>query len=159
MTQTDLNRAVRHARRKRVLGPDARCSRCGCTDLTALTERTRQGKRVILCYECAQIRSRRATVERHHLLGRVNDPSTVGMPGNLHRDLSDKQLDWPEEVRHNTHRNPLLTLAGVFYALHDVLQWLVQRWRKIADNLVKAGRWAESKGGPHWWVEAGLEPL
>jgi hypothetical protein len=156
MSQEAINRTVRTSRRARVLGPDAHCSRCGYTDQSALVQRTRQKQRVILCYECAQATDRKATAERHHPLGQANDPSTVGAIGNLHRDLSDRQLDWPEEVRKNEHRNPLWWIAGIFYSLYDYLQWLVEFPRRIGDMLVAAGHWAEQQGGPQWWVKAGI---
>jgi hypothetical protein len=97
------------------------------------------------------------TIEAHHPLGAANDSSTVGTLGNLHRGVSDSQQDWPAEVRNNPHRNPLWRVAGIFYSLHDYLQWLVRASRKIGDMLVQIGHWAEQQGGPQWWEDAGIQ--
>jgi hypothetical protein len=107
-----------------------------------------------VCYECLSIRQGKATTEAHHPLGQANDPATVETLGNLHRALSDSQVDWPEEVRCNVHRNPLWWVAGLFYSLHDYLKYVVRMSRTIAELLVKAGHWAEQLGGPRWWVAA-----
>jgi hypothetical protein len=157
MSQKHVARAVRTTRRQRAVGPDAHCTNCGSKDLAALVWRTRKGVRVLLCYERAQARDRKPTVEQHHPLGAANDPTTVGMPGNPHRNLSDQQLDWPDEVRHNEHRNPLWWIAGIFYALRDYLQWLERSCRQIGDILVKAGHWAGQQGGVGWWKDAGIQ--
>ena len=52
---------------------------------------------------------------------------------------------------------PLWWIAGIFYSLHDYLQWLMQRCRTIGNLLVKAGHWAEQQGGPQWWLAAGIQ--
>src|SRR5258706_2831829 len=57
----------------------------------------------VLCYEDLLLQQGKATIEAHHLLGNANDPSTVGVAGNLHRALTDSQEDWPEESRRNRH--------------------------------------------------------
>ena len=40
MSQLEINRAVRHARRRRTLGADARCDECGSTDVVSLVKAT-----------------------------------------------------------------------------------------------------------------------
>jgi hypothetical protein len=199
MSQSDLNRAVRHARHARQLGSDPHCATCGSREPVSLVKPTAKGiatpqsmpsakssrapsaksastspstphakstpsaksapsrtPHATLCYECLLIQHGKSSVETHHLLGQANDPSTVDTLGNLHRALTDSQQDWPEEVRHNTHRNPLWWLAGIFYSLHDYLAWLLRTCRKIGDLLVQIGHWAEQQGGTQWWAVAGV---
>ncbi|MGO8947060.1 MAG: hypothetical protein ACLQUY_05235 [Ktedonobacterales bacterium] len=157
MSQEAINRAVRKNRRSRVLGPDARCSRCGCTELSALVVRTRQKQRVILCYECAQVTGRKATTEKHHVIGQATDPDLViGVPANEHRALSDRQLDWPEAVRHNPNRDPLLVLAAMCHSLKDQLQHWVDLLELVAAWFVELSKALRAKFGECWWNTLGV---
>ena len=160
MSEEQLKRVVRTTRRKRTLGPDARCAQCGCADLSALVRRKHGQKYRILCYECAQGQDGKRTTERHHVVGHVNDKqATVEVPGNMHRALSDRQYDWPDEVRHNLQRDPLLWLAGLLYSIRDYLHYLVEIAGHIADWLVEAACTFRTKFGDTWWTELGLSWL
>jgi len=123
-----------HARRTRVLGPDARCRQCGEAALAAL-QRDTEG---IICYECDRARRGKRTVENHHPLGKANDMNTtIGVPGNFHRQLSAMQADWPEAVRNNPTRDPLLWVVAVALAVRDFASVLTVYAQQIADWLVQ----------------------
>src|SRR4051812_46761107 len=96
-----LNRAVRKARRRRT-GKHVPCRICGKPTWVPQSSTADE-----LCYECRSRTAGRLTTEIHHVLGRELDPDlTVEAPGNLHRDLSELELDWPTEVRNNPTRDP-----------------------------------------------------
>jgi hypothetical protein len=194
MSQESLNRAVRTTRRTRTLGPDARCSRCGCADPTMLVQpppptpnstakppsspasnsatgrrstisprppASKPSKKRILCYECLLIQQGKATTEAHHLLGKANDATTtIPAPGNQHRVQSDRQREWPEEVRNNRHRDPLLELAGWCLSLKDHLACWVERLGHVATWLVRLRQaLLDHFGTPTWWIPLGVPPL
>jgi hypothetical protein len=159
MGQEALNREVRTARRTRTLGPNAYCSHCGCVDPTALVKRTRQGKRVILCYECAQARDGKRTVEDHHLLGKASDEVTIPVPGNAHRVLSDLQLDRSAALRDNPDRDPLIWLAQLCHALKDIFTYCVEWLDRIAEWLLALSQELRAQFGTGWWTALGVPPF
>ena len=151
-----LNRAVRHKRRKRKIMPDARCSRCGCPIWLALEQ---QGEET-LCYECARAAEGRLEDEGHHLIGWELEPTvTATLPGNAHRVVSDFQLDWPEEVRTNPTRDPLLIAGAVILAIWDVGRALSLYFRPIVDFLLRLWRWLVKMYGEQWFTVLQLGPL
>ncbi len=152
MSQAAVNRAARKAQRQRQFGAQALCARCGWDQLDALS---RLGNE-ILCYECLCIEKGKATVERHHILGRANDPQTVGIPANLHRALSDGQQDWPETVRRNVNRDPLLWIAGLACSLRDLLAWLLDHCDDIIRFLVELAGTLRGRHGATWWEDLGI---
>src|SRR5215207_10054283 len=113
--QAAINRAARTTARTSRLGMNARCHQCGWTDPMALT----RGEIGILCYECLAIAQGRTPVEAHHVLGRANDATTIPVPGNLHRHLSEQQRDWPDDLRNHPYRDPLLWIATALLSLQD----------------------------------------
>jgi hypothetical protein len=159
MSQEALDRAVRKTRRTRTLGPDARCSRCGCADPTPLDCRTRQGKRVLLCYECAQVRDGKRTVEDHHLLGKANDKTKIPVPGNVHRVLSDLQLDQPTALRDNPDQDPLIWLAQLCHALKGMFTYCVEWLDRIGEWLLALSSRLRERFGTTWWDELHLPPF
>lgn len=152
MGQEAIDRAAREARRRRVLGAGTGCPRCSWEELPALTKDANG----VLCYECRCAEPGRATVEQHHHAGRANDPATVPVPGNLHRELSERQHDWPAEVRRNPERDPLLWLAAACYGLRDHLAWWAAWLARVADWLVALARELRDRSGPAWWMELGV---
>jgi hypothetical protein len=115
---------------------------------------------LILCYECLLILQGKATTEAHHVLGKSNDASTtIPAPGNQHRHQSDLQQDWPEEVRDNCHRDPLLELAGWCLSLKDLLVCWIQRLGRVARWLLSLSqalrRYFKT---PQWWEPLGVSP-
>jgi len=155
MSEEAINRAVRRTRTARPLGPDATCWKCGCADPTMLHRP--KNKRKIWCYECASLEDGQSAIEQHHLLGEANDPTTVGVPGNLHRVLSDAQIDWPQEVRYNHTRDPLLWIAGLCLSLRDIARELVGLLEGIATFLVQLSHALQERLGTMWWVVLGLD--
>src|SRR4051812_18800344 len=102
-----LNRAVRNARRRRT-SQHVPCTECGKRIWA------KKGTKPGLCYECQARAAGKGTSEVHHILDRGIDPNlTVEVPGNLHRDLSELQLDWPPEVRKNRANDPILIAMAV----------------------------------------------
>jgi hypothetical protein len=151
MSEEAINRAVRRTRKARPLGLDAKCWKCGCADLTALHRP--KYKKKIWCYECASLEDAKSAVEEHHLLGKANDPeTTAGVLGNLHRPLSDAQIDWPQEVRYNTERDPLVWIAGLLYSLHDIFCVLASPLKGAADFLVWLSRLLRRLLSSTWWL-------
>lgn len=145
-----------HARRKRVLGPDARCRQCGETAIAAL-QRDAEG---IICYECDRARKRKRTTEDHHPLGKANDMNTtIGVPGNFHRQLSAMQADWPEAVRNNPTRDPLLWIAAVALAVRDFASVLTVYAQQIADWLVQFHAALVAQRGAAWENTFPVPPL
>jgi|GEM_PF-1154418 len=155
MSQEEINRAVRRTRKARPLGPDATCWKCGCADPTMLHRRNRK----IWCYECASLEDGKPAVEEHHLLGEANDPTKVGTPGNLHRVLSDAQIDWPHEVRFNTERDPLLWLAALCRSLRDIFEAVLGWLEYIALFLEGLSQALREWHGPRWWDVLGVGDL
>lgn len=156
MGTTELVNAVRTTKRGRRLGPDAACDHCGWTDTTALTK-TSDGQ--IRCYECRSSEQGRSVIEAHHHLGRANDRATIPVPGNLHRDLSERQRDWPDRVRSNPQRDPLLWLAAAFLGLRDHLAWWTSWLERIAQWLVQLAETLRTREGERWWDAMSLPPL
>lgn len=87
--EIQLERELRHERRQNRLGPDARCTTCGTTELVHLRK---LGERLI-CGCCLAILRSRRLVERHHVAGLSEGP-TVPVCASCHAALSDLQIDW-----------------------------------------------------------------
>lgn len=155
MGQEAIDRAAREATRRRVLGAGDRCPRCGWQGLAALTKAAHG----VLCYECRCAEQGRATVEEHHHAGRANDPATIGVPGNLHRELSERQREWPPEVRSNAQRDPLLWVAGAALSLRDHLALALDWVGRVALWLVALAAALRERFGARWWEELGLPSL
>ncbi len=145
-----------YARRRRVLGPDARCRQCGETAIAAL-QRDAEG---IICYECDRPRRGKRTTEDHHPLGKANDmDTTIGVPGNFHRQLSAMQADWPEVVRNNPTRDPLLWIAAVALAVRDFANVLTVYAQQIADWLMQLHATLVAHHGATWVSALALPSL
>lgn len=155
MGQTAINRAARKAKRVRVTGADAQCERCGWVEPTALT----RTNGLVLCYECLSIDKGRATVEENHILGKSNDPATVTVPGNQHRELSDNQLDWPDGLRSNPERDPLVWLAQGCQGMSDHVAWWATRLARLAVWLFALAVALRREHGGAWWAVLGIPSM
>ena len=155
MGQAAVNRAARKAKRVRVTGSDARCARCRWADPTALT---RSGD-TVLCYECQRSDKGRRNVEDHHILGRANDPATVPVPGNLHRQLSDSQHDWLGGLRTNPNRDPLVWLAQGCQGASDHVAWWARILAGLAVWLLGLAAALQRIHGVTWWASLGIPSL
>jgi len=155
MSQSTIAHTTRHTKRRRILGANATCSHCGWNDLTALVQ-TDDG---IRCYECACTEHGKTAIEAHHHLGRTVDAATVPIAGNIHRDLSDRQRDWPRVVRSNPQRDPLLWLAAACFGLRDHLAWWIDWIDHIGTWLVSLATLLTERDGERWWESMGLAPV
>jgi hypothetical protein len=155
MSQEAINRTARQRRKARTLGPDAHCWRCHYADLTAL--QWKRGR--VWCYECARTQEGRTTAEAHHVVGRSNHPSTVGIPGNIHRTLSDAQEDWPKATRYNRESDPLRWIAALLRSLRDLAQWAGDRLESVALWIETLADLLLDAWGPTWWETKGIGPL
>lgn len=145
-----LDRIATQSARKRALGDDARCDECGFTDHAAL-QRDGDG---ITCYECASAADGRATVEMHHPIGRANDPdTTMGLPGNFHRMMDAAKASWPDAVRHNMTRDPLLLIAAVLLSVRDFANVMTYYTQFAVDWLLRFQAELIGQYG-HAWVSA-----
>ncbi len=144
--------AIRSTNRREKLGPDAECVRCGYTDPAAL-------QFVILCYECLAFVQGRSTVEDHHVLGQANDPSTIGVPANPHRSLSDRMQDWEDELLRGDPADPLLWIARLLRSIKDAAEWIMDRLDDVVHFLLRLRQWLLENYGPQWWNRLGLGPL
>lgn len=148
-------REARLELRQRQLGTrEPRCHLCGEEDPFALTGRHPE----IVCYECMDGGANRSWVEAHHSAGRHNDDATVSVPGNDHRVLSDRQLDWPRETLRNPDGSPLLKAAAALRGWLDVLRLTLERtfvW--IPPFLEWLDARLRESIGERWWVALGWE--
>ena len=149
MTQEAINRVTRELKRTRKLGAHARCRNCGWREPEALC---RSGDD-ILCYEHLQARRGRTTIEAHHHFGEALDAATVLMPGNVHRVLNDRQLDWQKEILMNPNNDPLRWLAAGVQGLHDHLAWWLAHLQSIVGFLLGLSESLTERIGPTWWVD------
>jgi hypothetical protein len=146
---SSASRRIRKEKKEQQIGPNARCRRCGARDVEALL---RDG----LCYECAAELSGRSTKEVHHVLGR-DYPDAIRVPANIHRILSDRQLDWGQELSRGDPADPLRWLARLLCFLRDVcalaaemldraLRWVLVLWQTLRERY-----------GDRWWRTFGLD--
>ncbi len=79
--------------RRRTLGPDASCHRCGTRILAVLVTRAR-----VTCYSCDLLLHGKLPFEDHHIGGRPSPFPALRISANLHRLLSIWQdLAWRGE--------------------------------------------------------------
>ncbi len=98
-------------------------------------------------------------MEDHHILGKTNDPTTVPVPGNLHRSLSDAQYDWRTDLRTNPERDPLVWLARACRGLSDHLAWWVKVLAAVGDWLLALAAALRREHGVAWWTNLGIPSL
>jgi hypothetical protein len=130
------------------------CARCGYVG-----DKLCQRNGETLCYECVLTEDGQPTVEDHHALGRKNSADTVTVPGNLHRYLSARQRAWPNSLRENVGRDPLLSLAALLRSFADFASYAVRYFYRFSDALVALYHALVEKLGPDYWTDLGLGPL
>lgn len=149
MTDNPIKTDARHARRRRALGPGVRCA-CGEQDPRCLTD-TGNG---VQCYGCQARNAGRSDAEHHHIAGRHNLATTVPIPNNEHRILSDRQQDWPRGTLRNPDQSPLLQAAAAIRGWLDILILILERavgW--IPGFLEALDAWLCARIGPEWGHE------
>ncbi|QEC48538.1 hypothetical protein FSW04_13830 [Baekduia soli] len=135
----DQRHAVRREQHLRRLGVGREpcCALCIEDEPAALTA---DDDGMVLCYECRAEHTGRAAIEHHHLAGRHNDPSTVAVPGNVHRQLSDAQRDWPIDTLRNPQANPLLRAAAWLRGFLDLLRVMIDALSWLPPYLEERAR-------------------
>jgi hypothetical protein len=144
-------REVRQEKQFRRLGTRTpQCKLCRESNPAALIGRTQD----IICYECEAKKSGKSEIEQHHPAGQNNDSSTVPIPANDHRGLSDRQSDWPLNTLRNPEASPLLKAAAAMRGWLDILAELIERilgW--IPEFLEALDDFLLEKLGSHWWEQ------
>lgn len=105
----------------------------------------------VLCYECQAERQSRPVVEQHHVAGRRNDPSTVALPGNAHRLVSDEQRAWPVETLRNPAASPLRQMAAWIRGWLDLLRVIAERLSPFPLLLEQLDEDLTVRDGDGWW--------
>ncbi len=117
-----------------------------CLDCGRLTVSRSQ-----VCRECTAKRHGSSPIERHHVLGKLNDPATVTLPANDHEELSAMQERWPDLLRNGD--GPELSLARFLRAIGDFFRWASEKARNYSDELLSWYR-AGGRFGERWvWNE------
>jgi hypothetical protein len=146
MSEKELNRTVRHARKKNRIGPGASCEICGEHDVRVLQ---RVGNR-LLCADCRLEIWGRAASENHHPAGKNNDDFSISLPANDHAILSDDQYDWPGETLRNPDQDPLREIAAWFRGIHDLLIHFAEKLLIWASGLEGLSTFLKGMFGPDW---------
>jgi hypothetical protein len=141
--------AIRQAARGRRVPKGTACATCGYANPVALEE-TLQGWR---CYDCANAERGRSAVEAHHILPRGVAPETVDLPGNLHRELSEKQRETPGVLIEAARSNPLAMATIILIGLRDFIAIIVTWLSKIINFLRGLLPHLDAELGPDWWTE------
>jgi hypothetical protein len=111
-----------------------------------------QPKEQDLCYECQAKAAGRSTVEAHHLFGEaVNPAATAQLPGNIHREVSDMQYGWPDDVIKTAPRDPLAMAILVVLAAWDVARALAPHVRALLDFLQLLWKTLQKRYGNRWY--------
>ena len=152
MRQLPMRDQIGAYRRKivsaRHFGLDAACS-CGEKRPEALIP----GTKPATCAACQRTALGETIMDKHHFVGRANNPATIPVPVNDHRArLSVAQSDWPKPTLINAQGSPLLAAAGCIRGFIDTVLYLIEEgllW--IADMLEKLDEFLRKELGPQWW--------
>jgi len=140
-------RAVRHARRRRKMR-EAVCQTCGRPCRAPIE----QPKEQDLCYECQATAAGRSTIEAHHLFGEAVYPDlTTPLPGNIHREVSEMQYDWPKSVTAAAPRDPIAMLMLLGFAALDLGRAFAPHLRAALDFLLLLWKALKQKYGSRWY--------
>lgn len=151
-TKTIQRDPIAAAKRKSVaarrVGIGAECA-CGENRPIALIADSQP----IICAECERRKRGLTIYDEHHVGGKANDPLTIPIPANDHRELSEAQYDWPKATRENPDRSPLLSISGCIRGVCDLIVMLVKKlllW--IPEYLEKLDAFLTSYFGSKWWT-------
>jgi len=127
---------------------------CGETQPEALVA----GSVPTICAACARKQEGRSPLDHHHPAGKANNPATVAIPVNDHRNLNVLQYDWPWETWENPRGSPLLAGAASIRGFCDTITYLIDElllW--IARMLEALDEYLKKRLGPEWWRGTKLE--
>ena len=149
-----VSHATRRAIAQRRVGADARCA-CGESRAEALVVDSTP----VTCYECQRRAKGLASIDRHHVAGKANDPITVPVPTNDHvAILSELQRDWPRATLENPTGCPLRHGAACIRGFVDFIKYLIDRavlW--TAQLLEQLSHHLRERLGDRWWVGTPIE--
>jgi len=111
------------------------------------------------CAECAKRARGQAPTEAHHILGRRVHPKTVNVMANLHRVLSDKQLDLPAEVLAHAREDPLAFAALLLRTQRDFGEAMADLQGAAITSALRLRDALVTKYGKDWPTRLGLPPL
>jgi hypothetical protein len=135
---------TRGARAQRRVGEGWTCPSCG--------EDRPHAKAAEVCFECERRAHGREPFEDHHVFGRRNSRTVLGVPVNDHRaELSVAQYSWPPDTLENVTGSPLLRAAAYLRGLADTIRYLLEQCEWIAEFLERLDDWLGKKLGPFWW--------
>jgi hypothetical protein len=119
------------------------------------------GTTPIVCASCKRKREGKTIMDKHHVFGRANDPTTIQVPVNDHRaELSVAQHDWPKNTLQNPDGSPLLRAAACIRGFVDTVLYLIQKGlRWVADMLESLDALLVKEWGSRWWVGTGIEQI
>ena len=150
-----LNKAVRKARRSARVPHGTRCADCGIDNPIVLHKDGEQW----CCYECANVRRGKRPDEAHHIFGKDVHPMTIDIPANLHRIVSETQLDLPEEIRGRSASNPLVWIIRLLCAVRDFGQAIIGFLTGCINWLARLLARLEAAFGANWATALDLPPL
>jgi len=107
---------------------------------------------LMLCYECRAKQMGSSQIEAHHVAGQHNLHTTVDLPTNDHRVLSDLQREWPIDTLRNPAGSPLLRAAAALRGWLDAVSLMMDRavgW--IPRFLEWLDGQLQSALGTRWW--------
>lgn len=139
---------------RRRVGENARCA-CGESRPEALVS----GSNPAMCAACDRKKSGKATVDRHHVAGKSNSPTTIRIPVNDHlAELNRVQYDWPKQTLENPNGSPLLAMAASIRGYSDTNVYLIQTLLLSNPEILEAlDAWLTREHGPEWWIGTTLE--
>jgi len=109
-----------------------------------------------LCYECRCRKRGISPDEAHHVLGRAVDETTVVLPGNMHRMVSEEQRTLRADVRQAASHDPLALIITVLAAARDFAAALALFVARGLDWLLRAWDRLRELHGDQWWTALGL---
>lgn len=144
----------RKAKAARRIGESKHC-KCGESRPEALIA----GSKPIICAACDRKKRGKATLDRHHVAGKVNSRITIVVPVNDHRAiLSTSQHGWPQRTLENPDNSPLLAAAACIRGFVDTIYYLIEKFLLWIPELLEAlDAFLAEKLGPKWWVGTPLE--
>ena len=146
MSEKELRRAIRLAKKRNRLGIEAKCEVCGLKDVWALRQ---VGKRV-LCAACHLREQGKSSFEFHHVAGEANDDFKIRIPANDHAGLSGDQYDWPIPILRNENADPLLKISAMMRGKHIVDLRVNSQLPEWAPDLERLSAYLVDRIGENW---------